>query len=299
MVVAGAVFWVLGANQAAALRSGRLLLREFMAFYTVGWVLNRSPEALYNPDSFARAYHALFPIVPENVSPLYAHALFEAVLFRSFALVSFERALVAWQIFSLAMICAGFTLVWRLNRLLPCSELPMALLLALSFQPVLVACIFRGPVSALTFLWMAVAIWCQQRGREICSGLALAMCLSKSTLLVLLLPMLVVGWRLRLLMGFVSGAGILAAVSLLVVGWRGCVDYARIVLRFSGRATGAGDPFVLSEYVDLNSFLQMVSGGRGHVVTGVLALVAAGVVPCLAKLWPDVRRGGESELGVA
>jgi hypothetical protein len=72
MVVAGAVFWVLGANQAAALRSGRPLLREFMAFYTVGWVLNRSPEALYNPDSF-------------------------------------ERALVAWQIFSLAMICAGFT----------------------------------------------------------------------------------------------------------------------------------------------------------------------------------------------
>jgi len=43
---------------------GGPVLREFMAFYTVGYVLNRTPEVLYDPDSFVRTYHALFPSVP-------------------------------------------------------------------------------------------------------------------------------------------------------------------------------------------------------------------------------------------
>ena len=299
VVIAGAILWVLGANQAAALRSGRPPLREFMAFYTVGYVLNTSPETLYKPDLFLRKYHELFPSVPANVSPVYAHAPFEAVLFRPFALVSFERALVAWQILSLAMICAGVTLLWGSSSPQPHGHLAMALLLAASFQPVSVACISRGQVSALTFFWMAVAIWCQRRGREICSGLALALCLSKPTPLVLLLPMLVVGWRLRALIGFIGGAGILAMVSLLVVGWRGCVDYAGIVLRFGALATAGGRSFALpSEYVDLNTFTRMM-GGRGVVAMGVLAVATIAVLPCLARLWRNARTGGELRLSLA
>ena len=291
--VAVAILWVLAQNQAAALRSGRPLLREFMAFYTVGYVLNRSPEILYNPDSFDRTYHALFPAVPADVKQLYGHAPFEAVVFRPFALLPFERALVAWQLFSLVLFGAGFTLVWRSSESLPWRQLPLALLLVLSFQPVAVASIARGQVSALTFFWIALAIWCQRRGQEYWSGAALAMCLSKPNLLVLLLPMLVVGWRLRTLIGFIGGAGTLGTVSLAVVGWRGCADYVAMILRFAGRATAAEASFVLSEYVDLNSFLRMMSGGRGHLAIGILALVTAGLVPCLAKVWQSMRRGGE------
>ena len=110
---------MLTASQVAALRSGGPVLREFMAFYTVGYVLNRTPEVLYDPDSFVRTYHALFPSVPANVRQVYAHAPFEAVLFRPLALLSFEQALVAWQILSLAMIFVGFTLVWRSSTSLP------------------------------------------------------------------------------------------------------------------------------------------------------------------------------------
>jgi hypothetical protein len=60
-------------------------------------------------------------------------------------------------------------------------------------------------------------------------------------------------------------------------------------LRFGGRATLGHDPFVLSEYVDLNSFLRMLSGGHPAVALGGLVLVAACVLPCLARLWAGAR----------
>ena len=270
-----------------------------MAFYTVGYVLNRSPEILYNPVSFDRTYHALFPAVPADVKQLYGHAPFEAVMFQPFALLPFEWALVAWQVFSMVLFGVGFTLVWRSSESLPWRQLPLALLLVLSFQPVAVASIARGQVSALTFFWIALAIWCERRGRDYLAGAALSMCLSKPTLLVLLLPMLVLGWRRRILIGLIGGAGILGTVSLLVVGWRGCADYVAMLLHFGGLATAARNSFLLADYVDLNSFLRMASGGHGHVAIAVLALVAAGVVPWLAKLWRDMRRDGEVESSLA
>jgi len=297
--VAVAILWVLAQNQTVALRSGRPLLREFMAFYTVGYVLNRSPEMLYNPDSFDRTYHALFPAVPADVKQLYGHAPFEAVVFRPFALLPFEWALVGWQVFSLVLFGLGVTLVWRSSESLPLRQLPLILLLMLSFQPVAVASIARGQVSALTFFWMGIAIWCQRRGHDYWAGAALSMCLSKPTLLVLLIPMLVVGWRLRTLIGFIGGAGTLGAVSLLVVGWRGCADYVAMLVHFGGLATATRNSFLLSDYVDLNSFLRMASGGRGHMAIAVLALVAAAVVPWLAKLWRDMRRDGDVESSLA
>jgi glycosyl transferase family 87 len=297
--VAVGVLCVLVQNQVAALRSGRPLQREFMAFYTVGYVLNRSPEVLYDPDAFNRTYHALFPAVPTGVRQLYGHAPFEAVVFRPFAVLPFERALVAWQILSLILIGAGFTLVWRSGESLPWRQLPLPLLLALSFQPVAVACIARGQVSALTFFWIALAIWCQRRGREYWSGAALALCLAKPTLLVLMLPMLIVGWRPRALIGFTTGAGMLVVVSLAVVGWRGCTEYTAVVLRFGGLATTAGNSFLLADYVDINSFLRTATGGSGRLALGGLALMGAGIVPWLAKIWRDAREGDPATLGLA
>ena len=153
--------------------------------------------------------------------------------------------------------------------------------------------------SALAFFWIALAIWCQRRGREYWSGAALALCLAKPTLLVLVLPMLIVGWRRRALIGFAAGAGILMVVSLAVVGWRGCAEYTAVILRFGGLATTAGNSFLLSEYVDINSFLRMATGGSGRLALGGLALMGAGVVPWLAKIWRDARQGDSATLGLA
>jgi hypothetical protein len=266
-----------------------------MAFYTVGYVLNHSPELLYAPESFNRTYHSLFSALPSEVKQLYAHAPFEAVAFRPFALLPFESALVAWQVFSLALFGLGFALVWRASDSLPWGPLPLALLLMLSFRPVAVDSIARGQVAALAFFWMASAMWCQRRRHDYWAGVALSLCLSKPTLLGLLLPMLVVGSRRRILAGFGAGTAVLGAVSLLAVGWQGCADYVAMLLRFGTMATGTRNAFLLSDYVDLNSFMRTALGGHGQWALIVLAAVAACVLPWLVKLWRAGPREGELE----
>lgn len=290
-IAAAVILCVIARNEIASLRSAERRPEEFMAFYTVGRMLNESPSELYKPESFLKEYDRFFPRDPGG-APLYGHAPFEALFFQPFARLPFKSALVAWQAVSIALICAGFTLVWLSGASLPRSLLPLALLLAMSFQPVSVSLIFSGQVSALLFFWVAFAIWLERHGWEYGSGLVLSLCLSKPTVLLLLLPMLVMGRRWRTVLGFLCGTGLVGVVSLMVVGWSGCIDYVLTLLRF-GRVAAAGDGVFSppSLYVDLNSFIRMLTGWSGVFPPLVLGAVGAGVLPWLVNLWRRVPDG--------
>ena len=290
-VAAAVILGLIARNEIASLRSGERHPEEFMAFYTVGHMLNESSAQLYDSAAFLKEYDALFPRVAGG-DPLYGHAPFEALVFRPFARLSFESAVVAWQAMSLAFICAGFSLVWLSGEALPRSLLPLALLLAISFQPTSVSLIFNGQVSGLVFLWIALAIWLQRDGREYGSGAALALCLAKPTLLILLLPMLGVGRRWRTLVGFLVGAVAVGALSVAVVGWRGCIDYVLTLLRF-GRVATAGDGMFSppSLYVDLNSFIRMLTGWPGVLPLVLLTPLGAVIAPWLVSIWRNVPAG--------
>ena len=289
-VAAATILWLIVRHEVAGLRSDERRPKEFMAFYTVGRMLNESSSELYEPAAFLKEYVRLFG---SGGAPLYAHAPFEGLIFQPFARLPFKSALVAWQAVSVAFICAGFTLVWLSGESLPRSLLPLALLLVISFQPVSVSLIFDGQVSALLFLWIALAIWFQRQGWEYGAGVALSLCLSKPTLLILLLPMLGVGRRWRTLLGFLCGTALVGAVSLMVVGWRGCIDYVLTLLKFGRVATTASEGVFSppSLYVDLNSFIRMLTGWSGAVPVLLLAALGACVVPWLVSLWRHVPEG--------
>lgn len=290
--VAAAVILVLIArNEIASLRSDERRPEEFMAFYTVGHMLNRSSTHLYDSTAFLAEYDGLFPRVSGG-DPLYGHAPFEALVFRPFARLPFESAVVAWQAVSLALVGAGFSLVWLSGEALPRSLLPLALLLAISFHPTSVSLILNGQVSGLVFLWIALAIWLQRRGREYGSGAVLALCLSKPTLLILLLPMLVVARRWRVLVGFLGGTVAVGALSLAVVGGSGCIDYVLTLFRFGKVATAGDGTFSPpSLYVDLNSFIRMLTAWPGAWPLLLLIPLAAGIVPWLIRVWRNVPPG--------
>jgi glycosyl transferase family 87 len=289
-VAAATILWLIAQHEVAGLRSDERRPEEFMVFYTAGRMLNESSSQLYEPAAFLKEYVRLFG---SGGAPLYAHAPFEGLIFQPFARLPFKSALVAWQAVSAALICAGFALVWLSGESLPRSLLPLALLLAISFQPVSVSLIFNGQVSALLFLWIAVAIWFQRQGWEYGSGVALSLCLSKPTLLILLLPMLGVGRRWRTLLGFLCGTALVGVVSLLVVGWRGCLDYVLTLLKFGRVATTASDGVFSppSLWVDLNSFIRMLTGWSGAVSVLPLAALGACIVPWLVSLWRHVPEG--------
>jgi hypothetical protein len=278
----------IGQKELASLRSEERRPEEFMAFYTVGRMLNESSYRLYDAAEFLQQYDRLFPREAGG-APLYAHAPFEALMFRPFAYLPFKTALVAWQVTSIVLISSGFVLVWRSGVALPRSSLPLALVLALSFQPISVALIFNGQVSALVFFWLALAVWLDRRGREYGAGAALALCLAKPTLLILLLPMLAVGRRWKAIAGFLAGAALLAGISWLLIGGQGNVEYVLTLLRF-GRVTTASDEVFSppSLYVDLNSFTRMLTGWSGTVSLVVVAAIGVLLAPLLVGVWRRV-----------
>ena len=291
ILAVGVIAVTIGQREMASLRSEERRPEEFMAFYTVGRMLNESSYRLYDSSEFLKQYDRLFPREAGG-APLYAHAPFEALMFRPFAYFPFKAALVAWQITSIVLVGVGFALVWRSGAALPRSSLPVALILALSFQPISVALIFNGQVSALVFFWLAMALWLDRRGREYGAGAMLSLCLAKPTLLILLLPMLAIGRRWRAMAGFLAGAGVLAAVSWWLIGWQGNVEYVMTLLRF-GRVTTASDEVFSppSLYVDLNSFTRMLTGWPGTV--SLMVVVATGVLlaPVLIGVWRRAPRG--------
>ena len=287
-VAIAAVIVIVGAivhREVAGLRSAERRPEEFMAFYTVGRMLNESSRALYDSTAFLEAYDRLFPREARG-APLYAHAPFEALLFRPFAYLPFKSALVAWQIVSIVLVAAGFILTWRTAPALPRDSLPIALVLALSFQPVSVALIFNGQVTAVIFFWLALAIWLDRRGRQYQAGGVLSLCLAKPTLLILLLPMLAVGRRWRALGGFACGGAVLTGVSAAVVGWRGNLDYVLTLLRFGKVTTASDEAFSPpSLYIDLNSFTRMLTGCSGVVSLLIVATIGAILAPALLGIW--------------
>lgn len=291
-VAAAAILYSIARSEVASLRSDERRPEEFMAFYTVGRMLNESSSDLYKPESFLKEYDRLFPREPGG-APLYGHAPFEGLFFQPFARLPFKSALVAWQAVSVAFICAGFTLVWRAGESLPRSLLPLALLLAMSFQPVSVSLIFSGQVSALLFFWIALAIWCERRGWEYGSGVALSLCLAKPTVLILFLPMLVVARRWRTLLGFLGGTTLVGLVSLMIVGWRGCIDYVLTLFTFGRVATTASDGVFSppSLYVDFNSFIRMLIGWSGALPLLLLGALGACIAPWLVSLWRRAPEG--------
>jgi hypothetical protein len=278
----------IGQKELASLRSEERRPEEFMAFYTVGRMLNESSYRLYDAAEFLQQYDRLFPREAGG-APLYAHAPFEALMFRPFAYLPFKTALVAWQVTSIVLISSGFVLVWRSGVALPRSSLPLALVLALSFQPISVALIFNGQVSALVFYWLALAVWLDRRGRVFGAGAALALCLAKPTLLILLLPMLAVGRRWKAIAGFLAGAALLAGLSWLLIGGQGNVEYVLTLLRF-GRVTTASDEVFSppSLYVDLNSFTRILTGWSGTVSLVVVAAIGVLLAPLLVGVWRRV-----------
>src|SRR5262249_35642746 len=120
-------------------------------------------------------------------------------------------------------------------------------------------------------------------------------CLYKPTLLVLLLPMLVVGRCWRILFGFTLSAITLAGVSLVAIGWEGCLAYARTLLGFAHMTTGhEGAILPFSKFVDLNSFFRLLVGGQPPVCGSVGLLMLAAPLGYLAFAWWRISHQGQA-----
>jgi hypothetical protein len=185
---------------------------------------------------------------------------------------------------SLVLYVAGLLLVWPRGGVFD-SLRTTVLIISLSFFPFAFECWFGGQLSVIGFCALALCLKCQRLEQPVISGFVLATCTYKPTLLAVVLPMLLIGRRFRIMLGFSMGSLALAGVSFLVVGYKGCAAYLETLRLYARVAAGDESVQRLFKYVDINSFVRL-SLGRGSYINWVISSALAGVLfACLAYAW--------------
>lgn len=270
---------------------GPYLGADFGAFYIAGKIYNtHPPDRIYDAALHHRLYHEQFPDAPPDSNLPYVNAPFFILPFTVLARLPYSWAYFFWLAASMVLYVGGFFLLWRSLNAIPRDAWLMALLLSLSFMPFLVECLAGGQTSAVGFFCLAVAIVGERRGHPILSGIALSLVAYKPTLLVLILPMLLITRRYLTLLDFVVGSGLLTLISLLFVGWQGCLAYINTLLYFTNASTSAVSGFRSWKYVDINSFFRLLLGDYPYLRWTLVAAVFVILLPLLLRVWWKEKR---------
>ena len=263
---------------------GPFLGADFGAFYVAGQIFNyHDPASIYDVPLHKRLYHENFPDAPVNEELTYANAPFFVVPFIFLSRLPYTLAYLAWLLISIAFYVTGFLILWRALKYLPDELRLTALLLGLSFWPFLVECLAGGQTSAFGFFCLALAIATEPRSK-FWSGVALALCAYKPTLLFLIAPMLLVTGRWLTIIGLAAGNLVLAVVSFFLVGWQGCKSFVNRLIFYSTAST-VEEGLRSWKYVDINAFMRLLLPHHGHlrlILTAVLVLL---VIPFVVGFW--------------
>jgi len=265
---------------------GPYLGADFGAFYIAGKVFNTHPhQQIYDANLHQQLYLEEFPGAPADSQLPYLNAPFFVLPFTLLAKLPYTWAYLLWLVLSLMLYIAAFSLIWTTLNGIPKDAWLTALLLSLSLMPFLVECLEGGQTSAVGFFGLALALGLERRGRTILSGAALSLCTYKPTLLFLVLPMLVVTRRYSALGGFLAGTAFLTVVSLLSVGWQGCLAYLDTLLNYSHVSAGAQSVLRSWKYSDVNSFFRLLAGEHQYVRWALTATGFLVVLPMIFSLW--------------
>ncbi|MDX2032293.1 MAG: glycosyltransferase family 87 protein [Blastocatellia bacterium] len=265
---------------------GPQLGADFGAFYTAGRIYREvAPGRIYDRAEQRRIYREIHPGVEPGQELPYVNAPFFALPLPLLARLPYSAAYLLWFALSLGLFLLGIRLLWDRLDAFPSEDRGLAGLLAVSFMPFMVECLSGGQTSAFGFAALALALALERRGRSVASGMAIALCLYKPTLLVLILPMLLVTRRFRSLLGVAIGALLLSLVSLGMVGVEGCRSYLRMLLFFADNSTSAATGLKSWKYVDINSFSRLLFQAQPSLRWALTGIVFAAALPLLVRAW--------------
>lgn len=277
---------------------GSNLGADFAQFYIAGTILNQySTARLYDFALQQHLYHEMFPDEPADSQLPYFYPPYFAFPFAVLSRLPYSAAFLVWLLISLLLYLAGLVLLSRTLEFIPIGVLRTVWLLALAFMPFLFECWLGGQVSVWAFFALALVLRCERLGSHFLSGLALALCSYKPTLLFLVGPMLVVTRRWKTLLGFAIGGLSLAIASILILGWRPNLDYVDAIVAYA-RAVGSGEVWLrLWKYIDLNSNLRLLVGYDSLRWLLTLAVMGTGLALLGRVAWQLWRsRGHEWDL---
>ena len=256
--------------------------QDFTIFYTAARLLRSGQaSALYNLATQYRMQLS-FTHVPIRQGPLpFNHPPFEALLFLPFTRLEYWPAYLLWTALNLIMLAVSVTLLRRhFSQFAAVPPLILGLG-ATAFYPVAMG-IIQGQDMILLLLLFVLAVIRLDRGNDAVAGALLAACLFRPQLALPLVVLLAIR-RWRVFVGFVPVALVLAGISVVIVGWRGLLDYARFVLRLE--ATPAARAFGPESVPNLRGLVeQLVPGFISSGAVIALLICASSVVVFLVAM---------------
>ena len=255
-----------------------LFPNDFTYFYGIGHIVNDYPfSRLYDYGLQLKVFNDIYKLPTRAYGPS-PYPPFVALFFSPFARVGFRLAFFLWWGSSLHLYGGG--IIAAVKDFFPGERIKISLILcfAVAFYPFFWGIFVNGQVTSVAVCTFGIAVYLERRSRLFESGLVLSILTYKPTLLVLLVPMLLVTRRFRALAGFVTGATALMLVSTGFGGIQIWPEYAKF-LRLFGQLTGMNgeSALLLFKYVDLNSFLQAIAGGRTATATATLITITVAV----------------------
>lgn len=270
-----------------------LFPNDFVYFYGIGQIAKDFPASrLYDYSLQLKTFNSIYqlPVRAYGPSP---YPPFVALFFSMFARVSFKVAFFAWMACSLLLYCAGITAVAR--EFFPRERVKISLILclAIAFYPFFWGVVVNGQLSALAVCALGFTVFLERRSKLFQSGLALSVLAYKPTFLLLLIPMLFLTRRFKTLAGFATGGAVLMLLGTAFGGIGIWPEYMQF-LKLFGQLTGmnAQSSLLLYKFVDLNSFLQALGGGKSTPEMAILGLITISIGAVLAVLWWKSARGG-------
>jgi hypothetical protein len=275
---------------------GPTLGADYGEFYAVGMLLDRGQVGrLYDLDLQDDLLHEALPALPKDEHLPFVYPPFLAPPFRPLARLPFARSFAAWLLVSLGVYAASVALMLRGLEGLSGPERRTAWLLALSFEPFAMECWLGGQLSGLGCLAIASSLALRKANRPVLAGVALSALLYKPTLPLLLIPLLVVGRRWRMILGFAVGGVVLGLISLGIVGEAGCLEFGRLMAGYGRHGGSVGEGFKTIKYVDLRAFLGLLGLDR-WVSTYLAILLGLPAMSGLVVAWARPDRGSDSDL---
>ena len=264
---------------------GRPLGGDFAQFYTAGKILNQfDPARMYDLDLEVRLQHEAAPGSSPDQMLVFASAPFAGLIYRPFAALPYTWGYVAWLAFSLALYSAAVILLVR-STALSAEQKTTGFLLGISSMPFLMESWIGGQISVIGFLAAALFVFCIARNFRFLAGVALSLALFKPTLVGIPILMLFCGRRWRMLSGVLSGAAVLAIISVQTVGIRGCAAWLETLKFYGNLATGPAAALRRQKYVDAGSFFHLLLGNASAIaqVLGIFAALAG--IAILGLAW--------------
>jgi len=214
---------------------------DFTVYYTAAKILRSGlGHQLYAGQVQTEVQKRFTGELPSRRGALpYIHPPFEALIFVPLAHFPYRQAFVLWDLANLAML---FGVCWLLRERLSRLISPWASVLgALAFFPVF-ACLLQGQDSILQLLLCALAWRALDKQADVLAGCWLGFASFKFQFTIPIVLLVVIWKRRRVLVGFIAVAGVLALISLVLVGWQGALRYPEFALRIADTPSLGGSP---------------------------------------------------------